>query len=154
MGRLPAAMVGGPLLRRRSRRGKPRVPEEIKIWFLTFSLKLKVVFRQVTEINPWDSRVAETLRNLSEPVVSIDHGFFYDYSMMKKMKGGRNMSFKRVCKFYDHSRCLLNNNFCDLDCTRISDERGFGPDEARRSIKKWRNEELDEEIRKIGLRLK
>jgi hypothetical protein len=33
----PLKLVGGPLFQRWSRRGKPRVQEETKKWFLTFS---------------------------------------------------------------------------------------------------------------------
>jgi len=64
------------------------------------------------------------------------------------------MSLKRLCKFYDHSKCLINNNFCDLDCSQLSDEKGFGLGEARDMIKKWTNEELDKELRKAEWRLR
>jgi len=64
------------------------------------------------------------------------------------------MSLERLCKFYDHSKCLINNNFCDLDCSQLSDEKGFGLDEMRNKIKKWGNEELDKELRKTESRLR
>ncbi len=64
------------------------------------------------------------------------------------------MSLKRLCKFYDHSKCLLNNNFCDLDCSQLSDEKGFGLGETRNEIKEWRNEELDKELKKAEWRLR
>jgi len=64
------------------------------------------------------------------------------------------MSLERLCKFYDHSRCLLNNNFCDLDCSRLSDEKEFGLGETRNKIEKWRNEELDKELRRAEWRLR
>ena len=64
------------------------------------------------------------------------------------------MSLERLCKFYDHSKCLLSNNFCDLDCNRLSDEKEFGLGETRNEIKKWRNEELDKELRKAEWRLR
>ncbi len=64
------------------------------------------------------------------------------------------MSLERLCKFYDHSKCLLNNNFCDLDCSRLSDEKESRLGEKSNSIKEWRNEELDKEIRKAGWRLR
>ncbi|MBM4277580.1 MAG: hypothetical protein FJ130_06785 [Deltaproteobacteria bacterium] len=64
------------------------------------------------------------------------------------------ISLERLCKFYDHSKCLIHNNFCDLDCSRLSDEKGFGLDETRNKIKKWRNEELDKELKKTESRLR
>jgi hypothetical protein len=62
------------------------------------------------------------------------------------------MTLERLCKFYDHSKCLLNNNFCELDCNRLSDEKGFGLDETKDKTKRWRNEELDKELRKAERR--
>lgn len=76
------------------------------------------------------------------------------YRIFRPYLGGMKMSLKRICKFYDHSKCLLTNNFCDLDCSRFSDEHGVGFVEAKHSIKDWKNEELDKEIRKAGWRLR
>lgn len=58
------------------------------------------------------------------------------------------MSSEKSCKFYDHSKCLLNNNFCDLDCSQFSSGRDFGIGEAKGKIDQWSNEELDKELRK------
>ncbi|MBM4341596.1 MAG: hypothetical protein FJ110_18880 [Deltaproteobacteria bacterium] len=63
------------------------------------------------------------------------------------------MSLERLCQFYDHSKCLLNNNFCDLDCSRFSDEKGSRQVGTKNTIKDLRNEEMDKEIRKVGWRL-
>lgn len=30
------------------------------------------------------------------------------------------MDLEKSCEFYDHSRCLLKNNYCDLNCSRVS----------------------------------
>ncbi|MGQ9508018.1 MAG: hypothetical protein ACUVTN_01315 [Thermodesulfobacteriota bacterium] len=30
------------------------------------------------------------------------------------------MGLEKSCEFYDHSRCLLKNNYCDLNCSRVS----------------------------------
>lgn len=30
------------------------------------------------------------------------------------------MGLEKNCEFYDHSRCLLKNQYCDLDCDRGS----------------------------------
>ena len=30
------------------------------------------------------------------------------------------MGLEKSCEFYDHSRCLLKNHYCDLDCDRGS----------------------------------
>lgn len=32
------------------------------------------------------------------------------------------MGLEKTCEFYDHSRCLLKNHYCDLDCDRGSME--------------------------------
>jgi hypothetical protein len=64
------------------------------------------------------------------------------------------MSLEKMCKFYDHSKCLLNNNFCDLDCSRFSEEKKFSGVGTKNAIKDWRNEEMDKEIRKAGWRLR
>lgn len=58
------------------------------------------------------------------------------------------MSLERSCKFYDHSRCLLSNQFCDLDCSRVSSGKEFGLGEAKDKINQWSNEELEKELRK------
>jgi len=62
------------------------------------------------------------------------------------------MSLERLCRFYDHSKCLLNNNFCDLDCSRFSDEKESRRIGVKNAIKDWRNEEMDKEIRKTEWR--
>lgn len=33
------------------------------------------------------------------------------------------MGLEKTCEFYDHSRCLLKNHYCDLDCDRGPLER-------------------------------
>lgn len=63
------------------------------------------------------------------------------------------MALEKLCKFYNHSKCLLNNNFCDLDCSQFSEEKGLGGVETNQDVKDWRNEEIDKEIRKAGWRL-
>ncbi len=30
------------------------------------------------------------------------------------------MGLEKTCEFYDHSRCLLKNHYCDLDCEQES----------------------------------
>lgn len=30
------------------------------------------------------------------------------------------MGLEKTCEFYDHSRCLIKNHYCDLDCDRGS----------------------------------
>jgi len=58
------------------------------------------------------------------------------------------MALEKSCEFYDHSRCLLKDNYCDLNCNRGSGEGEFDPCQKRHVMNGWQNEELDNAIRK------
>jgi len=59
------------------RRGKPRIQEETKKWFFTFSQELKIIFSVFAIANPLDSRVAEAKGILQDPWFIFWRGFFY-----------------------------------------------------------------------------
>jgi hypothetical protein len=56
-----------------------RVPEETKIWFLTFSQWLRVILSGFADANPRDGRVAKAgTVSIRIPVAQLFHGFFID----------------------------------------------------------------------------
>jgi len=64
------------------------------------------------------------------------------------------MGLEKSCEFYDHSKCLLKNHYCDLHCNRLSHEEEFDLYEKKSPINEEQNEELDKEIRRTGWRLR
>jgi hypothetical protein len=56
------------------------------------------------------------------------------------------MTFGKSCKFYENSRCILEGNFCDLNCDRLFTDEGFKFYDKNDTLTQWRIEEVEREI--------
>jgi hypothetical protein len=56
------------------------------------------------------------------------------------------MTFGKSCKFYENSRCILEGNFCDLNCDRLFTDEDFKFYDKNDTLTQWRIEEVEREI--------
>jgi len=72
----------------------------------------------------------------------------------KAAKGGMFMSLEKSCKFYQDSKCILEGDYCDLDCNRLMSDEDFRFYDKMDALTQWQTEELEKEIGGPGSRLK
>ncbi len=64
------------------------------------------------------------------------------------------MSLEKSCKFYQDSKCILEGGYCDLDCNHLMSDEDFRFYDKMDALTQWQIEEMENEIRGSGLRLK
>ncbi|OGP92946.1 MAG: hypothetical protein A2156_10355 [Deltaproteobacteria bacterium RBG_16_48_10] len=64
-------------------------------------------------------------KKFCRPVVYVNTGLFY-YVFFK---GGMHMVLGKICQYYQNSKCLYKNSYCDLFCSQM---KYYGEDESDR----------------------